>query len=613
MASVTEREAIMSYRALGAKLLNRSVISLQAANELDEVPSGFNDVVLVIMPAIVVPPAAADDCIQAICRYASRLGGRATLITLGEIQDLVHLHSEIPPEVCRFQQWIAIKRRTIADEPSNRSLPHQHFGALIHTRYRESLKHVKMRIAYSFCPACDKTTKDYGGKKHTYDAFGTLLSDVWRDIASDIEGDLSELFERFSDLFGTSHYVDFRVIDLRLCPRNLHPLSPVAKLSRVSRVKGTLTIPEDGMLINGDSVKTLKSFPDNSVDFAFADPPYNLGKNYHGYSDSLEIESYFHWCDEWIAELVRVLKPGRTLAVLNIPLWSIRHYRFLQEVATFQSWITWDALSYPVRLLMPAHYAILCFSKGRPRRLSGLVRRTPELRRFSDGTLVSPLACIAEGYCLRSSCVTSRNRPRLTDQGPITDLWWDIHRLKHNSRRVDHPCQLPPQLMYRLISLFTSSKETVLDCFNGAGTTTLCAQILDRKYIGIELLPEYHEIAESRHAELSSGLNPFRRVERVLTSKNSPVPRRPKMKYQVPKKTLQLDIRRIASQIGRLPSRHEVEELGRYPISYYIDYFSSWGEVCAAARATGMSETRRALSVGSPRPAQLSVFSQPKE
>ena len=203
-----------------------------------------------------------------------------------------------------------------------------------------------------------------------------------------------------------------------------------------------------------------------------------------------------------------------------------------------------------------------------------------------------PLEPLAEGYCLRASCVRKRNAFGFTDRGQLTDIWWDIHRLKHNSRRVDHPCQLPPQLLYRLISIFTKSNETVLDCFNGAGTTSLTAQQINRQFIGIELSEKYYEIAQSRHDEIRIGLDPFRKKNRTLTEKNSPVARMPKQTYEVPKKTLQLEVRRVSKELNRLPTRTEMIEHGKYPIKYYDEYFSSWGEVCAAARHDGMSETR---------------------
>jgi len=188
--------------------------------------------------------------------------------------------------------------------------------------------------------------------------------------------------------------------------------------------------------------------------------------------------------------------------------------------------------------------------------------------------------------------VRARRAARQEDFAPLTDLWWDIHRLKHNSRRVDHPCQLPPALMHRLIALFTQDKEMVLDPFNGCGTTTLAAAQLGRRYLGIELSEAYHSVAQRRHRELAAGLDPFRKTRAVPGAKNSRVRRLPKRQYAVPKKKLQLDVRRIAQALGRLPTREDVKREGKYPIEYYDEYFISWGEVCAAARNDGMQERR---------------------
>jgi hypothetical protein len=68
----------------------------------------------------------------------------------------------------------------------------------------------------------------------------------------------------------------------------------------------------------------------------------------------------------------------------------------------------------------------------------------------------------------------------------------------------------------------------------------------------------------------------------------------PKRKYEVPKKKLQLEVKRVASELGHLPNREELARHGKYPIRYYEEYFVSWGEVCAAARTTGMTEERPA-------------------
>jgi site-specific DNA-methyltransferase (adenine-specific) len=286
------------------------------------------------------------------------------------------------------------------------------------------------------------------------------------------------------------------------------------------------------------------------------------------------------------------LKPGRTCAILNIPLWSIRHFLFLETLLEFQNWIAWDGLAFPVRFIMPAHYTILAFSKGSSRLLPGLTGEAGMTEVVNGLSPFKSLEPLADGYCLRARCVADRRRVGVNDRGPLTDVWGDIFRLKHNSRRVDHPTQLPPQLMYRLIALFTRPGEVVLDCFNGAGTTTLAAHQLGRRYIGIEKSPRYCEMALARHAEIRAGVDPFRKAERELTAKNSPVPRLPKQKYEVSKKTLQLEVKRVAAMLGHIPSREELIQHGQYPIRYYDEYFASWGEVRAAARTTGMTETR---------------------
>jgi DNA modification methylase len=562
--------------------------------EIGPLVEQFNDVCFLILPPAEQVPAA--NLSQVVKQVNDGLGQNATLITLGEPSSLVAVHKGI--SALTYQLWISIKRQTILYSPDNDTLPQHHFGALVHTGYEGTLQHAITRIKYTYCPACDKTTKDYGGKKHTYNSYGTLISDIWRDIASDLEGDLSEVIGRFADLFGLEMYQELKVLDCRHLWQPV-PVQQIADKSNTAyKAQSTLFFDahlddNDSQLLQGDCLDHLRSLPNNSVDFAFIDPPYNLGKNYNNYADDLSIQEYFSWCDEWINEIARILRPGRTLAVLNIPLWAIRHFLFMDTILEFQNWIAWDALSFPVRKIMPAHYAIVCFSKGPSRPLPGLVDSSEEFNIFNWKKSFMPLEPLDEWYCLRASCVRQRNALGFTDRGSLTDLWWDIHRLKHNSRRVDHPCQLPPQLMYRLISIFTKPDEVILDCFNGTGTTTLCAHQMGRRYIGIELSEKYHQIAQDRHEEIRQGLDPFRKASRQLTEKNSRVPRMTKQTYEVPKKTLQLEVRRVARQLDRLPTREDMIDHGKYPIRYYDEYFASWGEVCAAARHDGMSETRK--------------------
>ncbi len=607
----------MTHRSENAHRLDIQRVSIAEPDFDAAAFPSLEDAVMVLLPLPVerrrgTPLDLLHHILDAV---VEKIGPRATLVTVGETPDLVHAHSHL--RGMRYQLWIAIKRSTPRAFADKTALPEYHFGALVHTRYVGSLKHTRTRLKYTYCPACDKTTKDYGGKKHTYNSYGTLISDVWRDIAVDPAGSLEVVTERFADLFGIPDYRNLVVLDFRR----------LACLSRETATETSLSLaepsvayagaplfdggpsadPSQGRLILNDALDALRDIPDNSVDFAFADPPYNLNKKYNDYSDDLSIAEYFAWCDAWLTELGRVVKPGRTCAILNIPLWDIRHFLHLEKTLRFQNWIVWDALSFPVRQIMPAHYGILCFSKGRPRPLPGLVDDEKFPLTTAPKTFL-PLQPLGEGYCRRASCVKARRARGIDDRGPLTDLWWDIHRLKHNSRRVDHPCQLPPQLMYRLITIFTRPGEIVLDPFDGAGTTSLTAHQLNRRYIGIELSEKYHNIALSRHREIRNGLDPFRKARRKLTEKNSPVERMPARKYEVPKKTLQLEVRRVAQMLGRLPSREDMIAFGKYPIRYYDEYFISWGEVCAAARNDGMSEEKHRGDTNSAKSKQLRLF-----
>jgi site-specific DNA-methyltransferase (adenine-specific) len=584
----------MAHRSEDCKPLDVKSVQAHGIRDAAGDLRGFNDVCLVVLPVEAASEYGHDSrqVSELVTHVGNGLAQDATLVVIGNIGDLVHAHSALAG-VTRYQAWIAIKRKTILQPDDREMLPHHHFGALVHTKYDAPLRHTKTRVEYTYCPACDKTSKDYGGKKHTYHEYGTLMSDIWRDIACDPESDLTPVITRCADLFGIERYRKLLVLDCRTL--HLRPTQAQIELPARTRDQSKLTESLTSRLMLGDCLERLREIPDNSIDFAFADPPYNLRKVYTGYADDRAVSDYFAWCDQWINELARVLRPGRTCAVLNIPLWAIRHFLHMEHVLRFQNWIAWDALSFPVRLLMPAHYTILCFTKGNPRALPGLANAKPRLADYSLSGAADFLTPLAEGYCLRQQCAAYRRARRADDRGPLTDLWWDIHRLKHNSRRVDHPCQLPPQLMYRLILLFTNPDEAVLDCFDGAGTTTLAAHQLGRRYVGIEMSPQYHDLAMQRHKEVERGADPFRKAERVLTAKNSPVRRMPKQKYLVPKKTLQLEVKRVAGVIGHLPTRDDMRRMGAYPIELYEKYFASWGEVCAAARTTGMSETRYRL------------------
>lgn len=243
-------------------------------------------------------------------------------------------------------------------------------------------------------------------------------------------------------------------------------------------------------IIQGDCVDLLKTIPDNSVDMTFADPPFNLKKKYNGYKDSLEFKDYVNWCDQWIKEMVRITKPTGSIFVHNIPKWLSYYVKLLNEHADFKHWIAWSAPTSPMgKSLQPAHYGILFYVKDHKKAKIYEIRMPHERERKSN--------YLRKDY--------GGKKAELHPFGPlISDVWTDIHRIKHNKYRDEHPCQLPISLLERLILMTTDQDDIVLDPFIGTGTTAVAAKKLGRKYIGFDLDEEYKKMSEDNLNKIGS-------------------------------------------------------------------------------------------------------------
>ncbi|HEY1245098.1 MAG TPA: DNA methyltransferase [Hyphomicrobiaceae bacterium] len=79
-----------------------------------------------------------------------------------------------------------------------------------------------------------------------------------------------------------------------------------------------------GSLYEADCLDLLPTLKSKSVDTVFADPPFNLGKNYGARCPDYRSEvDYLTWCERWLDECSRVLKPGGALFIYNLPKWNI--------------------------------------------------------------------------------------------------------------------------------------------------------------------------------------------------------------------------------------------------------------------------------------------------
>jgi site-specific DNA-methyltransferase (adenine-specific) len=239
-------------------------------------------------------------------------------------------------------------------------------------------------------------------------------------------------------------------------------------------------------VVQGDCLEIMRQIPDNSVDVTFADPPFNLKKKYNSYYDKHEVQEYLSWCKEWLTEMVRITKPTGSIFVHNIPKWLIYFGSYLNEIAVFRHWIAWDAMGSPLgKTLLPNHYGILYYVKS-------------DDFKFYDIRMLHK-RCRNCHYILQDY---GGKKSQMHQFGPlVSDVWTDIHRIRHKKRRDEHPCQLPIHLLERLLLMSTDEEDIVLDPFIGTGTTAIAAKKLGRKFIGIDIDTNYVEITNKKLEE----------------------------------------------------------------------------------------------------------------
>ncbi len=434
----------------------------------------------------------------------------------------------------RFKYWIAVES---AMRLGGR-LPSVHAAVLMFAK-GETFRISRVRFPHRYCRACGKPLRDWGGKSHLMHPEGVAISDVWKDLPPEdnYTGISAPVLNTLLRLVSpTGRAEDTGTLEGVIGPAERIARPGEARLAegparyRLTPLPGLFATPEvrgDGHLpvnevILGDALEVLATFPDESVDLVFADPPYNLDKAYMTYDDEKDRDAYLEWCNAWLDQYIRVLKPTGSLYVLNLPRWGMYHAAYLNRRLYFQNWIVWDALSEPRGKVMPAHYALLFYTK----------HPTDFTFNYEDVGEID-----ARFYCLRPACVKARKAQGDDRKEPLTDFWWDVHRIKHRRHRDYHPCQLPDALMERIIRLSTHPGDIVLDALAGTGTTAVAAARLGRRYIAIDIDPTYVAITREKLAQ----------VEMWGDVVRPPVPR-PRPRYS--KKALQLELREIARRVG---------------------------------------------------------------
>jgi site-specific DNA-methyltransferase (adenine-specific) len=230
-----------------------------------------------------------------------------------------------------------------------------------------------------------------------------------------------------------------------------------------------------GELYQHDCIDVLNILEPETVDLAFADPPFNLGKRYSSnINDAKANHEYLEWCQTWLDGMIRVLKPGGSLFLWNLPKWNLPLGAFLGQRLTFRHWIAVDIkYSLPINgRLYPSHYSLLYFVKG----------NKPSI--FHPDRLPVPCCRHCGGELPDYGGYKDKMNPKGVN---LSDVWTDIPPVRHAKYKKRDANALSLKLMDRIVAMASDPGSLVLDPFGGSGTTYVAAELSGRCWIGGEL------------------------------------------------------------------------------------------------------------------------------
>lgn len=238
----------------------------------------------------------------------------------------------------------------------------------------------------------------------------------------------------------------------------------------------------------GDALEVLsREILDNTIDLIFADPPYNIGKNFNGRRDKWNSEAeYVAWCYQWLDLCIRKLKDTGSLYVMaatqNMPYFDI----YLRGKVEILSRIVWyyDSSGVQARRYYGSLYEPLLFCVKDKKQYT-----------FNAGDILVDAKTGAQ----RKLIDYRKAIPAVYSTKKVPGNVWEIPRVRYRMDEYEeHPTQKPIALLERIIAASSNPGDVVLDPFSGTFTTSFVAQQLGRRSIGIEIEEEYVKIGLRR-------------------------------------------------------------------------------------------------------------------
>ena len=265
---------------------------------------------------------------------------------------------------------------------------------------------------------------------------------------------------------------------------------------------------ETGKIINGDCIEVMKTLSDGCIDLVVTSPPYNCGIKYDTHIDDLPMDEYWSWTREWLTETYRLIKDDGRVSI-NIPyevnvqdrggrvFFVSEFYQIMKEVgfkffgivdleedsphrSKTTAWGSWMSPSSPY-IYNPKECVILAYKKQHIKKVKG----EPEWKGV-------PTEIEQEDGTLKKKIVYEEK-----DKKEFMELvfgQWNYFADTKSLTKATFSMDIPT----KAIKILSYKNDVVLDPFAGSGTSLVAAEILDRRWLGIELSENYTKVSQKR-------------------------------------------------------------------------------------------------------------------
>lgn len=265
---------------------------------------------------------------------------------------------------------------------------------------------------------------------------------------------------------------------------------------------------ETGKIINGDCIEVMRSLPDGCIDLLVTSPPYNVNVSYDVYDDGRSMDDYWEFTKQWLTESLRILKDDGRVAI-NVPielnvqerggriLFNAEFWMMMKQVGfkffgmvdltedsphrvRQTAWGSWMSASCPY-IYNPKECIILAYKKTNKKLTKGESQWKGEQRQITD----------------ESGKVKNKMFYQDEDKKDFMNLVfgrWEYFADTKSLTKATFSMDIP----VKAIKILTYKNDIVLDPFMGSGTSAVAAEILGRRWLGIELSPNYSVIAQRR-------------------------------------------------------------------------------------------------------------------